>query len=49
VLDAHFPRHQQDQQLEKHRWLLLHHLVDCLAPSFPESPMHLRMVSALSS
>jgi hypothetical protein len=41
VLDLHFPRHQQNQQLQEHRRLLLHHFVDCRATAPAKGGMHL--------
>ena len=49
VLHLHLPRHQQNQQLQEHRRLLLHHFVDGRATASRKAGCISRMVSALRS
>jgi hypothetical protein len=41
VLDPHFPRNQQNQELKEHRRLLLHHLVDRGSTATAKGGVHL--------
>src|SRR5262249_8172793 len=40
MLQLHLPRHQQDKQFQKYRWLVPHHLLYRLAAAATEGGVH---------